>query len=811
MAIRYKYLSVYGSVFLLSACALAYEILLMRLFSIIHWHHFAYLVIGLALLGYGVSGTLVSLLQRLLVKQFNLFYPLSILLFAGSSLLCFKLAQQIPFNAEVILWDPQQIWYLVALFLLLAIPFFFAATAICLAFMGLQQSTAQIYAADLVGAGAGSVLIIVLLFWLFAQQILLLISIVALLAVVIALLPVQGALRYTGFGIVLLAGAWVFNAGLSLELKMSPYKALSQALQVTGAKVVEQRSSPLGLLTVVENDSVPFRYAPGLSLNAVQKTVPQLALFTDADGMTVISKFPSRRQQLSYLDFMTSALPYHLSDIKSVLIAAGGGGSDVLQALYHDIPAIDVLELNPQLIELVDENFGLYSGSLYSQKNIATHVEDVRDFLQGAKQKFQLIQMTLIDSASVSSSGLHALNESYLYTTQALQLYLDRLQPGGYLSLTRWISLPPRDTLKLLNSAVQTLRADGIEDAARRMVLIRSWQTSTLLIKNGFFQGDEIEHLLQFARQRSFDVAWFPGIEREQVNRYNRLASPIFFTAAQQILSGNSDFINNYKFDLMPATDDRPFFHFYFKWQTFRELFKLREQGGMPLMEWGYLILIATLLVSVLVSVLLILIPLWVFNNRGARFDPGLRQRDVVLYFFSIGLAFLMIEIAFMQKFILFLRHPIYSIAVTLTAFLVFAGSGSHVSQELARHFGKQRLLEISCLGLLFIGLLYLFMLGSVFETFSDQSLLVRGMISMVLIAPLAFFMGMPFPLALSNLAEHAEGYIPWAWGINGCASVISASLATLLAIHFGFNSVILLALLLYLFAVWFFPRVKTA
>jgi len=806
---RFNHLSVYSSIFLLSASALAYEVLLIRLFSIILWHHFAYMIIGLALLGYGVSGTLVSLLQQRLLKRFEIYYPLSILLFGLSSFYCFQLAQNIPFNAEVIFWDPWQIWFLVGLFILLAIPFFFAATAICLAFMRLQKNTAQIYAADLIGAGAGSLLVMLLLFWLFPQQLLLLISLLSILAVAIALSGLRVRIKVLWVVILVFAGTGLVMSGQELRLNISPYKDLSQALQISGTRIVEQRSSPLGLLTVIENDSVPFRYAPGLSLNAVQETLPQQALFTDGGGMNVITEYPGSHQQLSYFDYMTSALAYHLSDIDSALVVGGAGGADVLQASYHQVAEIDVLELNPQVIELVDKVFGDYTGRLYSRDNISVHDQDVRDYLGSNDKRYQLIQMSLLDASSSSSSGLHALNESYLFTAQAMQLYLQRLQPSGYLSLTRWISIPPRDTLKLFNTAVQSLKDLGYQDSAERLVLIRGWQTSTLIIKNGRFVGKEIQQLQKFVRQRSFDLAWFPGIEEQQANRYNRLSSPLFFNAARQILSDKKDgFIDDYKFDLRMASDDRPYFHLYFKWKTFKELYRLRDQGGMPLMEWGYLTLIATLLVSLLFSVLLILIPLWVFNNKFHGVKQAVRQRDVIYYFFAIGLAFLMMEIAFMQKFILFLHHPIYSVAVTLTAFLVFAGAGSQMTQNLVRYFGKERLLLISGLGIFFIGLFYLFALGAVFELFSGHDMGVRMVITIALIAPLAWLMGMPFPLALSTLAKHAPGYIPWAWGINGCASVISASLATLISVNFGFNVVIVSALLIYLSIIRIYPRV---
>jgi hypothetical protein len=800
-------LLIFLSVFILSACALAYEILLMRLFSIVLWHHFAYMIIGLALLGYGVSGTVVSLLQDGLLKRFHVVYPLSILMFAVSSLFCFDLAQHMPFNAELILWDSTQLWRLAVLFTLLSLPFFFAASAICLVFMQYRDLTGQMYAADLTGAGVGSLLVIALLFWLFPQQLLLVIS---MLPVVAAILPLaRGAGRSSRVLLItsLVVAVIVLIFGQRLELEISPYKSMMQTLQIRGARLVEQESNPFGLLSVVENDLVPFRMAPGLSLNTKHRILPQKALFSDADGMSVLTLYPEQTEQLGYLDDMTSALPYHMRKMSSVLVVGGGGGSDVLQARYHQVAEIDVLELNPQVVDLVNDDFAGFTGKLYSQPQVQVFEQDVRGYLESTRRHYSLIQLALVDAVGASSSGLHALNESYLYTCEAIDLYLSRLQPGGYLALTRWVSLPPRDSLKLFNTVVSSLRGSGIEEISGRLLLIRSWQTSTLLVKNGLWTEAELEKLKAFARQRSFDLAWYPGISESEVNRYNKLASADFYLAARALLSTQGQqFVDSYKFDLNPATDDRPYFHHFFKLQTFSELMRLRDRGAMPLMEWGYLILWATLLVSGIVSVVLILLPLWLFGKNGAVKVSSVRWHRVVIYFFTIGIAFLMMEIAFMQKFILFLHHPIYSIALTLSAFLVFAGAGSLSTHYLSGRYPYRTLLNGVCVGIALIGALYLVLLPDLFRLLAVQPTPVKSVVTLLLIAPLAFLMGMPFPLALNSLALHARYYIPWAWGINGCASVISASAATLLAVNLGFSLVILLALLLYLSILWFFP-----
>ncbi len=800
----------YFSLALLSASALSYEILLMRLFSIIQWHHFAYLVIALALLGYGVSGTLSWLFER----EIRRFYPwaffAAILLFALSAPGSFLLAQAVDFNIEELLWDPLQLLKLGLLFLLLAIPFVFAAGAICMSFMAFSQArTGSIYALDLLGAGTGSLAIIGLMYLLLPEQILALLGLSGALAGLLAIselkLPSGRLLRILP-GLIALA---MLGLAPRIELIYSPYKGLSQTLQVKGARVIETRSSPLGYLSLVTSPEVPFRHAPGLSLIADSLPPDQLGLFTDADNMTAISAHADSPQASAYLDRTTTALPYHLRRLDRLLIIGSGAGSDLVLARHHGVERIDALELNPLVVALVNEEFADFAGPVYRHPGTRLHIAEARDFLGQTDQTYDLIQLALVDAAGASATGLYALNESYLYTRQALTEYLSHLAPGGYLAITRWIKLPPRDTLKLFATALQALEQTGLApaEARRRLVLIRSWQTGTLLLKQSPFSEQELAAISRFCKQRFFDLAYTPTLTRGASNRYNQLAEPIFFAATQAMAAGDSEaFFKDYKFNLRPATDDRPYFHHFFKWPSFMEALELRGQGGLPLVEWGYVILLATLVLTTLVGGVLILAPLALLKHREKRDTSGVNPWRVLLYFFAIGIAFLFIEIAFIQRFLRFLHHPIYAIAVTLTAFLLFAGLGSQSCRRLSARLGLRRLARVVFSGIGLMSLLYLLGLEGLFSALGSQPLAVKIPLSLLLIAPLAFLMGMPFPLALGEIKSSAASLVPWAWGVNGYASVISASLATLTAIHFGFTAVILAAVLIYLLALRVFP-----
>ncbi len=804
----------YISVAILSASALGYEILLMRLFSIIQWHHFAYMIIALALLGYGISGSLLSSVQPRIARHYRWLFPLSLLLFAITSLGAYLIAQSIGFNSEELFWDFRQTLNLAIICLLLTLPFFFTASAVCMTFMSYsEREISSIYAVDLTGAGIGALGIVVVMFLLMPERILVAVSLGGLAATAIATWELELAARSRlSIGLLLIAVVLAIGAP-RITLNFSPYKGLMQTLQIKGTRIVDQYSSPLGYLSLVASDEMPLRHAPGLSLINPREPPPQLGLFSDGDNISAITRFDGDPGPLGYLDRTTSALPYHLRKPDKLLVIGSGTGSDLLLARYHQVESVDALELNSQLVGLLRGEYKAFAGEIYDNPQTRVHIAEARDFLGQTGSKYDLIQIALVDAASASSSGLYALNESYLYTREAITLYLSHLAPDGYLAITRWIKVPPRDVLKLFLTAHQAMESLGLDDLEQRLLLIRNWQTATLLVKNGRFTPRELDQADAFCRTRLFDTAYSHRLTEEQANRYNRLREPYFYRAGKQIVSGEQEqdqLLTSYKFDLQPASDDRPYFHHFFKWASFFEALKLRHQGGMPLIEWGYIILILTLVITALLSALLILLPLGIVlrgKGRGTgTAGGGVSRWRVFYYFFGIGVAFLFIEIASIQKFILFLHHPIYAISISLAGFLLFAGLGSFVSERLAQKRSYYRITVLAVCVIATLSIAYLFLMEPLFEQLGHLGMGYKFAISSLLIAPLAFFMGMPLPMAVCALKKHASNLIPWAWGINGYASVISAGAATLIAIDLGFTAVILIATLLYLSILVTFP-----
>lgn len=791
------------SILVVSFCGLAYEILLTRLFSITQWHHFAYMMISLALLGFGASGTFLTLGQKLFLKHWKESFLINLLFFAVGIPLCFLLTQTISFNALEILWAPGQFWKLLGIYLILAVPFFFAANTIALSFMRHPDQVGSLYRFDLMGAGLGGLGILALLWVLNPWTALKVLALLVCIGGFCFLFDRDwSGRRWQGFLFTLVIALLIGALPLSrTDLNISEYKEISKTLLVPDTKVIQESSSPLGWLAIVESPTIPYRYAPGLSLNNTQEPPQQLGLFIDGEGMTPITHFSGNLNKLEYLDYLTSAAPYQLLEKPRVLLL-GGGVNGLLSALYHHASQVDWVELNPQIYRYFKETFDTFLGHAFSLPQVKAHLGDARAFSahDAGKEKFDLIELNLLDSFGASSAGLYSLSENYLYTVEALKDYLALLSPQGVLAITRWTRLPPRDGLKLFGMAIMAMEDLEIVKPAGHLFLIRSWKTTTLLIKKNSFNLGEIKAIKEFCEGRSFDLAYYPGITLAEANRYNQLEKPYYFLGTQSLLGAHADrFLKNYKFDLRPATDDRPFFFHFLKWQTLPELYSLREKGGLPLIEWGYPILLAVLIQALLASLLFILLPLAWLKYQG---QPKQKYGGVLMYFFGLGLGFLFLEMAFIQKFILYLGHPLYSISVVLASFLVFAGLGSGFSQRWRGHL-RRAFLKVTA-GILTLGLAYILLLPQIFTATMGIPVGYRIFLSVLMIAPLAFFMGMPFPLGLTLIGQREAKVIPWAWGINGCASVLSSVLATLVAIHFGFTVVILIGLSLYFLAPWF-------
>lgn len=566
---------------------------------------------------------------------------------------------------------------------------------------------------------------------------------------------------------------------------------------MSGAALAETRSGPLGLVNAVENKKVPLRWAPGLSLLARAPVPEQVALFVDGDGPIAIPRKRWEEAPPAYLDDLTSALPYHLLERPRVLVLRAGGGAPVLQALGGGAHAVDAVELQPDIAALVQSRYREFSGGVYRDRAVDLHVGDPRAFVEAAAgETYGLIQ---VDALGASPSGLHALKAERLLTVESIRSMLARLAPRGLVAITGWNELPPRSGPRLLATLLEALAAEGIGPAAEHLAWVRSWNTNTLVASRTPLSGGQVEAVRSFARARAFDLVHVPGMEAGEANRFNVMERPWFHEAAARLLGPErEEFLRDHKFDIRPATDDRPYLWSFFRWEHAPEILALSREGGIGLLAIGYLALPAALVQAAAASAALILLPLLLVRRRAGRGAPGARRGAALAGFFALGLAFLMMEIAFISRFTVILSHPLHALVVVLAAFLVFAGVGSWLAGRRESGGEGTGSLARPAAGIVALAVACLAVLPHLTSVLLGTASHVKIAAAVALVAPLATLMGMPFPRALARLRRLDPGLVPWAWGVNGCASVVGAVLATGLAVHLGQTFVIISAALLY-------------
>jgi hypothetical protein len=791
---------------LVSAAALAYQLLLMRWLAIAHWHPFAVVIISLALLGHGASGTALCLLRECALRHFGVLFPASALAFALSAALCLLLAREIPFNGLELVWDLHQLGWLSALYLCLALPFFFAATCFGLAFARHGADIPALYGADLLGAGVGASAALALLWLAPVDKALALVAMLAPVAAVVASprSPLRTTLLCAGAVLALLAG---LAATRGLAPPVNTFKPLAKALLVRDARVLAERHSPYGWLAVLETPRVPLRQVAGLSLSNLQEPPPQLGVFIDGDAPGPITRRDGSPGALAYLGRTTSALPYRLHARPQVLVLGAGTGADVLQALVLGARAVDAVERNPQLVELVRDRYRGFSGELYRDPRVHVHVADARGFVRASRARYDLIVLAQGNSFAAGGAGVQATAEDYGLTVEAMRDAYGRLAPAGLIAITRWEKQPPRDVLKLFATAVATLRAEGVRDPGAQLVAIRNWDAATLLLGRGAFDASQVSRVRDFIDAQGFDPVHYPGMRAQEAGRFHAVAGNEESAGARALLSpAAADYLDAYKFDIAPARDDRPYFGNFFKWATLPELWRLRAQGAAVLLESGYLLLLAALVQALPLALLLVVMPLLALPHGTA--IGGLVRWRAAVYFTSLGLAFLLIEIACLSRLTLLVGDALLAIGTGLTGFLLFAGAGSVFAQRWSSR-STHAMAEVTRRAVVAIAIALTwhfaaFALALGFGT--ALSAWSRAGLGLLTIAPLAFAMGLPFPLGLTRLARCAPSFVPWAWGLNGCASVVAAIAALLLAIAVGLTTTLLVALALYVVAACAWP-----
>jgi MFS family permease len=788
---------------ILSAAILAYQLVLMQLLSISHWYHFAYMVISVALLGFGASGTFISLTRNWLLKRFDAVLLWCCVGFAVSILLCIYLSQQIEFIPYLIVWQPWKLWSMLGYFLLLLIPFLLGALAIGLVFTKHTEKISSLYFANLLGSALGGIAGLALMWWFFPQHLPLAIALAGVIAALISLWRVRNRLATVLLALAVFVLLFVWQLKFPLQIRVSEYKSLAKTLNLPDVRIVREKESPYGFIQVVESDLL--RYAPGLSLSYTQSTPHQTGIFKNAEWVGATLHPHDGTPSLEYLQFTTSALPYVLHSSDSICIIGVGAGTEVLTALVASPESSHLnwpksiigLELDPLLLSITQE----YLLKTISQTKFTGKLQLIasegRGFLtrptDGGQARtdarFDLIAIPLLESFSTGATGIYGMTEDYLFTVESFSRMLSKLREDGILAVTEWIKVPERSVLKLIVTLLEALEKTGIPDPSSHLAAIRSWGTATVIVKPKPFDEKEITQIREFCNSRSFDLMYVPGIQESETNRYHQLQQPLYYNAITALLSSRrEEFIEQYPFDIRAASDQHPYFGHFLRWKNLPWFVEQVGREGVPFLEWGYVTILATLVAVVIISLVLILFPLLFLKRRIAE-RAFLKP---LLYFGGIGVGYMLLEMVLIQTLALFLGHPLYSVSAVITGMLLFSGLGSLVIR--AGSGVPLLTLKWIFIGIFLMSIVYMIALPGVIRGLIHLSDAWRYGLAVLLLAPISFLMGMPFPSALARLHWLNSSLVPWAWGINGIASVVSAVLAVVLSIEFGFHVVFLLA-----------------
>ncbi|MCG8634144.1 MAG: hypothetical protein MI863_09970 [Desulfobacterales bacterium] len=780
-------------VFFTSFSILAYEINFTRVFAYAHWHNLSALIITMALLGFGASGSVIAMAQKRIEPDLSGYIRAAVLLFPLSLCTGFMVSAHLDFNPYEMSFSPEQAIYAFVYFALMGIGFFIGAAIICLALM--TREIAFTYFTNLAGSAAGVVFVLVISFFMHPYDVMPAVILTALVPA-FALVPGEGpGFKAAAGGVLLLIAAALVISASSLNLKqVSQFKPVSGALTLPDAQIVHEAYSPLGVVQVVRADGL--RHTAGLSLVSPFQVPVQKAIFFNGEGTSPITPYTGSPGDIGHLKFLAAFLPFHLSGGRAgqhALIIGSGGGESILKATLAGFSRVDALEADKNVITLMKNEFAGFSGGVYGLDGVNIIHREARNFIRSTRNRYDLVELSLVDAYNAAASGMYGLNESYLYTVESVADYLRSLTGNGMLAFTRWTVTPARDNLKLFHTVITALRETGVETPENHLIAIRSLQTLTLVVLKQEATAELTGRARKFAAERLFDMVYYPGMDEAEANRHIRLDAPVYHRGMKALLGDEAlSFIRGYEFDIRAATDNRPYFYNFFKPGVIR-LIRTFGPSQVPVTEWGYLLLLIILLPVLAVSFLFILLPLVIFKSNRQSKDAF-----VFLYFSLIGAGFFFVEMPLIQKMTLFLGQPVFALSVILTALLVFSGAGSLMSGAV---FSRPAAIPAATAMIAGITCIYTLTLDSLFREFISLEFSSRVGLTILLAAPLGFFMGIPFPAGLALLKKQRTALVPWAWGINGFFSVISIILATLMAVISGFRAVLFTAALLYLAA----------
>ena len=756
---------VYTALAITTLATLLLELSLTRIFSVVFYYHFAFLAISIALFGLGVGGVLSYVISS---WPGSLFAKLGRVSLANSILVLVAMLFVLTRGADISTFDLGVIYFATAL------PFLGSGIIVSLVISEAIDRVDRMYFFDLLGAAGGCLALVLLLNTFGGPNTVIAVSMLFAAA----------------------AAVWFTLAGMRLGRIASVFIGL------------------LFAVVVIANTSYRFlevRYAKGQKLHAEQFTkwnsISRIGLakdgtgemiYIDADASTGIANFDFGHLSPADLEVLLHqgpSLPYNLRPGAKTLVIGPGGGWDVSRALASGSHDITGIEINPIIgTTIMRKLYPKLSQSLYRRPDVHIDIEDGRSFVRRSTEKFQVIQATLVDTWASTAAGAFALSENNLYTTEAFRDYLSHLTDDGLLTFTRWGFDPPRESLRLVSLAIQALDDMGERDAARHVLAARiggksdlaGWGAQdTVIIARKALSDADIAHAREAFQAAHMSTLYVPG-------------DPAHNEFGQLLLAKDpAEYERNYEFDITPVNDNRPFF-FYTVQPRDIAAYLLQSHGQAADVKVNVAVpkLFSALIVSIVAVMVILLLPPVLL---GTKLPHERSVRSFLLYFLAIGAGYILIEVALIQKFVLFLGHPTYALTVVIFSMLVSSGLGSFVSRKLVAD-RNNRLVVVLAMAAALVGLLAA-IVQPVLTAGIGLPFAAKIVATVLMIAPVGFAMGIPFPTGLRLLEKRHEPSVRWAWSLNAAASVLGSVGALVLALYVGLVQTMLIGGGLYLCA----------
>ncbi|HZS53733.1 MAG TPA: hypothetical protein VFA65_04975 [Bryobacteraceae bacterium] len=746
-----------------SLATLLLELALTRVFSVVYFYHFAFLAISIALFGLGAGGVFSYVIAG---WRGSLYEKLGVLAAVNATALVLCLWFLLERTGEMSTLE------LAAAYFVAAIPFLLSGSIISLLIAETIQRVNRVYFFDLLGAAGGCAVLVPLLNWVGGPGTIL---VAAILFAVSAAIWFHLAHAPRGRVIAVVLGL--------LIVSLITYNAKFSVIDVKYAK---------GQLLTNEEfvkwnsfSRIALKPEPGSGLKSI---------VIDADAATGVANFHFDRlspQQRFDLAYEGPGLPYVLRPGAKTLVIGPGGGWDISRALASGSKDVTGVEINPIIANVImREKFPFYSNYLYFRPEVKIVVEDGRSFVRRSPEHYQVLQATLVDTWASTAAGAFALSENNLYTTNAFVDYLSHLTSDGIMAFTRWGFKPPRESLRVVALADTALKQLGQANPAQNVAVFRenaqslqAWGSKdTIIISRTPFSQRDVNLLKSAAQTGKMELVYYPGTQSASAFRDLLLAPDL------------KRFYETYDFDVRPVSDDRPFFFYTVQprdlWQfvlhASRKTADYKVNSALP-------VLFALVAISLIATAVMLCLPPLLLGQRLPRESGSLRA---LMFFVCIGAGYILIQVALIQKFVLFLGHPTYALTVIIFSMLLFSGAGSFLSKRLVGG-SITRLSRV-----LAIVIVAILILSAVITPIAESGVAlpfpVKVLVSVALIGPLGFVMGMPFPTGLTLLESVMPASVRWAWAINAASSVMGSAAAMFLAIYLGLKLTLIVGGLFY-------------